>query len=438
MHTLNSNALLEDLLFRCYHIYNINLTKGMKEMVNKLEQLSQTAISDLLLKLEAKLDADVFTYYGEIVNGVEREVKDFIEALAKDSHKHDSIYIFLTTPGGSLTPVQRMVDIFRHFYDEVNFIVPDYAYSAGTIWCMSGDNIYMNYYSTLGPIDPQVPNKEGHLVAALGYLDKINELLDKAKRNELTQAEFLILKDFDLAELRSYEQAKELAIDMLKKWLTTYKFKDWTIHSDGSAVTQEEKEQRALEIASKLSDNNVWKSHGRPIGIQVLKNDLHLEIVDFEKDSELNEIINEYYDGVSEYIKNHDDNALYASMRATDYVRYHAFLKGYMMRISAVREREPVRVSKEAVSHGINFAAVGHGLINAYRKRPEVEAVSIYFVTEQDIDYIFLKSEAHRCEQITDSLNNIFNGLTMDCSTCSSRELCDEIDGLRQLHMSIL
>ena len=292
MHTLNSNALLEDLLFRCYHIYNINLTKGMKEMVNKLEQLSQTAISDLLLKLEAKLDADVFTYYGEIVNGVEREVKDFIEALAKDSHKHDSIYIFLTTPGGSLTPVQRMVDIFRHFYDEVNFIVPDYAYSAGTIWCMSGDNIYMNYYSTLGPIDPQVPNKEGHLVAALGYLDKINELLDKAKRNELTQAEFLILKDFDLAELRSYEQAKELAIDMLKKWLTTYKFKDWTIHSDGSAVTQEEKEQRALEIASKLSDNNVWKSHGRPIGIQVLKNDLHLEIVDFEKDSELNEIIN--------------------------------------------------------------------------------------------------------------------------------------------------
>ena len=38
----------------------------------------------------------------------------------------------------------------------------------------------------------------------------------------------------------------------------------------------------------------------------VLKNDLHLEIVDFEKDSELNEIINEYYDGVSEYIKNHN------------------------------------------------------------------------------------------------------------------------------------
>lgn len=276
-------------------------------MVNKLERLRQAGLSDLLIKLESKLNADVFTYYGEILNGVERNVKDIIEALSKDSKKHQAIYVFLTTPGGSLPPVQRMVDILRHFYSEVNFIVPDYAYSAGTIWCMSGDNIYMNYYSSLGPIDPQVQNKDGKLVAALGYLDKINELLEKAKKNELSQAEFLILKDFDLAELRSYEQAKELAVDMLKKWLAKYKFKDWTTHSkDGTPVTLQEKEARAFEIATKLSDNNIWKSHGRPIGIQVLREDLHLKIIDFEEDEELNGIISEYYDALSEYIRSYN------------------------------------------------------------------------------------------------------------------------------------
>ena len=276
-------------------------------MVNKLERLWQAGLSDLLIKLESKLNADVFTYYGEILNGVERNVKDIIEALSKDSKKHQAIYVFLTTPGGSLPPVQRMVDILRHFYSEVNFIVPDYAYSAGTIWCMSGDNIYMNYYSSLGPIDPQVQNKDGKLVAALGYLDKINELLEKAKKNELSQAEFLILKDFDLAELRSYEQAKELAVDMLKKWLTKYKFKDWTTHSkDGTPVTLQEKEARAFEIATKLSDNNIWKSHGRPIEIQVLRDDLHLKIIDFEEDEELNGIISEYYDALSEYIRSYN------------------------------------------------------------------------------------------------------------------------------------
>lgn len=275
-------------------------------MVNKLERLNQSAVSDLLAKLETKLNADVFTYYGEIVNGVEREVKDIIENLAKDDKKHRALYVFLTTPGGSLIPVQRMVDILRHFYEEVNFIIPDYAYSAGTIWCMSGDNIYMNYYSSLGPIDPQVQTKDGNLVAALGYLDKINEMLEKANRNDLTQAEFLILKDFDLAELRSYEQAKELAVDMLKKWLTKYKFKDWVTHSNnGKPVTEAEKEAHALEIANMLSDNNVWKSHGRPIGIQVLTDELHLKIVDFEQDPELNSIISEYYDSLTEYIQSH-------------------------------------------------------------------------------------------------------------------------------------
>ena len=275
-------------------------------MENKLEKLNRGTVTELLKKLEEKLNGDVFTYYGEIVNGAERQVKDLIEGLSNDPDKRDKIFVFLTTPGGSLTPVQRMVDIFRHFYSEVNFIVPDYAYSAGTILCMSGDNIYMNYFSTLGPIDPQVQNKDGNLVAALGYLDKINELLDKAKNNTLSQAEFLILKDFDLAELRSYEQAKELAVDMLKKWLTKYKFKDWIVHSDGKTrVTEQEKEARAIEIAEKLSDNNRWKSHGRPIGIETLTTDLNLKIIDFEKDQALNNLIAEYYDVLTEYINGH-------------------------------------------------------------------------------------------------------------------------------------
>lgn len=275
-------------------------------MENKLEKLNQNAISKLLQNLENHLNADVFTYYGEIVDGIERQVKDIIESLAKDSKKHEKVFVILTTPGGSSTPVERMVNILRHHYNEVNFIIPDHAFSAGTIWCMSGDNIYMNYYSSLGPIDPQIQNKDGKLVAALGYLDKINDLLLKAKKNELTQAEFLILKDFDLAELRSYEQAKELAIDMLKNWLTKYKLKDWTMHSDGiTPVTEEEKEKRAIDIALKLSDNNRWKSHGRPIGIQTLSDELHLKIIDFEQDPILNGMISEYHDAMTEYISGH-------------------------------------------------------------------------------------------------------------------------------------
>ena len=89
------------------------------------------------------------------------------------------MYIILTTTGGSAIAVERYVNIIRYHYKEVHFIVPDYAYSAGTIFCMSGDSIFMDYFSVLGPIDPQVQNKEGKWVAALGYLDKVNEFQEQ-------------------------------------------------------------------------------------------------------------------------------------------------------------------------------------------------------------------------------------------------------------------
>lgn len=130
----------------------------------------------------------------------------------------------------------------------------------------------MDYSSVLGPIDPQVKNKEGKYVPALGYLDKVNEMITKAQKNQLSQAEFLILKDFDLAELRAFEQAKELTIMLLKKWLVKYKFKNWNVHSStGEKVTEEDKKKRAEEIAKQLGDNKKWKSHGRPINIEELE-----------------------------------------------------------------------------------------------------------------------------------------------------------------------
>lgn len=268
-----------------------------------LHELLNAKLSDL----ENHFDADILCYYGPF-EGNENVILRIIEDLAYKTDKKSSIYIVLTTGGGSATVVERIVNILRHYYSEVNFIIPDYAYSAGTIFCMSGDNILMDYFSVLGPIDPQVQNKEGKLVPALGYLDKINELIEKAQDDSLTNAEFVILKDFDLAELRSYQQAKDLTIDLLEKWLVKYKFKNWTKHrTDPSKinvnVTEEEKKQRAKEIADALSDNNKWKFHGRPINIEALK-ELRLEIDDYSDNSIRTNLIRSYYELVSDYVNN--------------------------------------------------------------------------------------------------------------------------------------
>ncbi len=275
-------------------------------ITSPINDSNKLAMKQALQKLEDTLQADVFVYFGEIFDGVEANVKQIIEQICHDGKKHDVLFVVLTTPGGSLNPVKRIVNIFRHFYKEVDFVVPDYAYSAGTVMCCSADTIFMDYYSVLGPIDPQVRNKDGKFVAALGYLDKINELIDKAKRNELTNAEFIILKDFDLAELRAYEQARDLAIDLLVEWLPKYKFKNWTIHKTSQVpVTEEEKKARAMEIAQNLSDNKEWKSHGRPISREELGR-LKLQIDKLEEKEDAYKAITAYHELMMDYVKKYD------------------------------------------------------------------------------------------------------------------------------------
>mgnify|MGYP006275790205 FL=1 len=232
--------------------------------------------------------------------------RDIVEGLSSDDKKKDTLAICLTTPGGQAEAVEKLVEITRYHYDNVYFIVPRMAMSAGTIFCMSGDKIFMDYSSSLGPIDPQVLDSDGkQLVPALGYLDKVNEIVEKSRNGEIAPAEFALLDKQDLAMLRFYEQARDLSISLLEQWLATYKFKDWIEHrttNPGSPVTDEEKRERAREIARLLSDNSFWHSHGRLISMKTLKEKLKLEIDDFGADGELRQAVRRYSDALSDYV----------------------------------------------------------------------------------------------------------------------------------------
>lgn len=271
-------------------------------MNSPIEDSLKQLLNSKLAALEGYLNADVLVYFGDLGPLPPNMFTKLIEELKNDAVKHDKLYVILTTRGGSAETVERYVNILRYHYTEINYIVPDYAYSAGTIFCMSGDSIYMDYSSVLGPIDPQVLNKDKKFVAALGYLDKVNEFIAKAAANTLTNAELIWLKEIDLGELRSFEQARDLTIDLLKKWLVMFKFKNWNNHHDGRAVTIQEKEQRAEDIAKDLSDNNKWKSHAKGITISELTT-LRLRIEDFSGDANLRPLIRDYYNAMDEYVR---------------------------------------------------------------------------------------------------------------------------------------
>ncbi|MFM9965294.1 MAG: SDH family Clp fold serine proteinase [Planctomycetaceae bacterium] len=275
------------------------------------EQVRET-LTARLRDIETHFDADCVFYYGPLFPSVESRFREFIEELKSDGPSRQRLVIILNTPGGSAETVEKLVEIIRFHYKSVFFIVPDEAMSAGTIFCMSGDKILMDYTSSLGPIDPQVRNGN-EWVPALGYLDQVERMIQKSANGTLTDAELILLQQLDLAMLSRYEQAKNLTITLLKKWLVEFKFQDWTKHRTdpqklGLPVTQQEKQQRAEEIATILSDNKTWHSHGRMIGINTLVKLVRLEIEDYSLDTEKRRLILAYNNLITDYIAKNGSN----------------------------------------------------------------------------------------------------------------------------------
>ena len=99
---------------------------------------------------------------------------------------------------------------------------------------MSGDRIYMDYTSSLGPIDPQIHNGK-EFVPALGYLDKVEKMIQKSAEGKLTDAE-------------------------------------------------------------------LWHSHGRKIGVFTLTKLLRLKIEDFSSDTVFRPKVRSYSEFITDYI----------------------------------------------------------------------------------------------------------------------------------------
>lgn len=168
---------------------------------------------------------------------------------------------------------------------------------------MSGDAIHMDYYSILGPIDPQIENKDKKLIPALGYLVKYNELLKKANKGKITHAELSILMEFDQGQLYSYEQARDLSISLLVEWLCKYKWKNWnTTETRARPVTDKMKRDRAKEIAKKLNDIKRWNSHGMGINMRQLRDELKLKIDDFGQPKSRRDAIRGYHGLLIDYM----------------------------------------------------------------------------------------------------------------------------------------
>ena len=100
----------------------------------------------------------------------------------------------------------------------------------------------------------------------------------------LTPLEFMLVEKLDLADLHRFEQAREHSVELLEKWLSTYKFKNWhKTESKRKSVTQDMRKKRAKKIALALNNTKRWHAHSRGISIETLQNELNLKIEDMSE-----------------------------------------------------------------------------------------------------------------------------------------------------------
>ena len=132
-----------------------------------------------------------------------------------------------------------------------------------------------------------------------------------------------------------------------------------------------------------------------------------------------------------------DEQKAYNLIRKIEYVKYHYFPEGYMIRSTSRSHKEAVRVSKDAIKNGITFEKVGNLLINKYKENPSVKNVKVIFVTEESANFSSLSAVAEKSNKITETLNHVMNSVNFDCDTCNLKAICDEVEGMKELHFKM-
>lgn len=149
----------------------------------------------------------------------------------------------------------------------------------------------MTRSGSLGPIDAQI--KIGRTIgSAYDYMEWINEKRAEAQKNKmLNPFDATMVAQISPSELKGVYNSLEFAKDVVKEWISKYKFKDWTVTETRKIpVTEEMKREKAEEIAKELTNHGRWRSHGRSLKIDDLES-IGLKIKRLDEDAKLAETV---------------------------------------------------------------------------------------------------------------------------------------------------
>jgi len=126
-----------------------------------------TQAIEIMRQLEARRQSRLFVFVTRRV--VDQELVDSICARQTDLADIDTLDVLLDSIGGDIDAMYRLVNVLRARVKRLRAIVPAWAKSAATLFCLGADEICMARGAELGPLDAQVPapGEPGEWVSAL-------------------------------------------------------------------------------------------------------------------------------------------------------------------------------------------------------------------------------------------------------------------------------
>ncbi|OHB69717.1 MAG: hypothetical protein A2W23_05000 [Planctomycetes bacterium RBG_16_43_13] len=221
--------------------------------------------------------------------------------------------ILINSPGGTAEAVERIVRFLRKRFKSIHYFVPHSAYSAATMLCLSGNRIYMDSRSCLGPIDPQIGG-----IPAQEILDAMAEIEKKLSKNpEHIPAYLPMLQKYDLHLFRLCKSHIELGKRLVSEWLSQYMFNGQKGRQLGGNI------RRVMSI---FAIHSTTLSHNRSIGLDVVKTlPLKDNIIDMDEDGNqsLQKKVWELYCSVDWLFVNTSFVKLFENSRGISWGRMH-------------------------------------------------------------------------------------------------------------------
>jgi len=207
----------------------------------------------------------------------------FFESLLQSSGKNKNGFLMLSSPGGDGNVPEKLIGMFRRYFENFTVIVPNYAKSAATMIALGSDKILMGYLAELGPIDPQLILPGYPIpIPARSVIDGLEDIKIRiTKYKEPVEMYAPLLHNIKPEVLALSQAAIDNARDFAERHLKKYMLKG--------------NPRQASRVAKILSEGLQYKSHGQVITFEQAKNDLQLNVEMIDPESQLWEDIWELY-----------------------------------------------------------------------------------------------------------------------------------------------